>query len=778
MKNIPKWLVVLNLMLTLLFSHHAFAQMTEAERNTLLQLAEQYKRQYAVERNAVEAFAKEHNLPLEVRNRKGQIIAVLDHLVNGQPVYVGPDNIVSQASVSADRIKTGGGLGLNLSGAGQVLGIWEAGGTVRATHQEFGGRVTNLDATAATDHATHVAGTMIAAGVDPDAQGFAHAATLRSYDSGGDNGEMAAEAAAATPIRVSNHSYSPFSGWYFDNGVMPAVWRWFGNAGDASDWQFGAYTADAQAWDNIAANAPFYLIVKSAGNDRDDNGPAAGTTYNLGFTALTSMAFRNPDGGAAGFDCVSAESNAKNILTVGAAFPVAGGNGYTGPNNVAITGFSGWGPTDDGRVKPDVVADGADLYSSVATADNDYDNFWGTSMSSPSTAGAIGLLLEHWAGVLTGVPRASTMKALLINEADEVGPNNGPDYSFGWGHVNAADAAEIINFHDYEGCDHIVEASVAAGATFSYSINSSGAQPLKISLVWTDPASLVINAGTLNPAGANYLVNDLNLRLDDGVTTFFPWVLDPANPANAAGTGNNTRDNVEQILVLNPSAGSYTIRVVAPAALTAGPQQFSLVMSGNDATADNATYSFLMISDRQTYAVRKVLTFGPDFTVKNTGRVEAYAGERIRLTPGFRAEPGSRFRARILPGGGCGIFSGDLKADNYPGSKPAADSRQAGKESDAPDDNHAAGASFEISPNPAVDAFTVRFHAAETDTRVHLWVVNAQGQTVQTLLSNATYAKGEFVETFRTHALPPGNYFCVLQNGKQRSVRPLVILTD
>ena len=121
------------------------------------------------------------------------------------------------------------------------------------------------------------------------------------------------------------------------------------------------------------------------------------------------------------------------------------------------------------------------------------------------------------------------MKALLINEADEIGPNNGPDYSFGWGHVNAADAAEIINFHDYEGCDHIEEASVAAGATFSYSINSSGAQPLKITLVWTDPASLVINGGTLNPAGANYLVNDLNLRLDEGVTTFFPWVLDPAD---------------------------------------------------------------------------------------------------------------------------------------------------------------------------------------------------------------------------------------------------------
>ncbi len=779
MKNILAWLA--GLLLLLIFSPAASAQMTESQRGNLLRISEQYQGQEASRRLEVEDFARRQNIPLEVRDSNRQIVAILDRIENGQPIYIGDDNVVSQGSLSADDLKAGGGLRLNLTGAGQTLGIWEAGGTVRTTHQEFGGRVVNLDGTANTDHATHVAGTMIAAGVDPAARGFAEAANLRCYDAGGDLGEMAAEAAAATPIRVSNHSYGDFAGWDFDNTVMPNVWRWFGNSGDVTDWKFGAYDADAQGWDNVAFNAPFYLVVKSAGNDRNDAGPAAGTTYNLGFSASTSMAFRNPDGGATGFDCIPTAGNAKNILTVGAVNPVPGGNGYTGPNSVTMSTFSGWGPTDDGRIKPDVVADGVGLYSCVGTGDSDYDTFSGTSMAAPSTAGTVGLLLEHWQNELGGVPRAATMKALLINEADEIGPADGPDYSFGWGQVNAADAAQLITFDSYEGCEHIVQGSVAAGATFSYTVHSSGSQPLKISLVWSDPPSGTTNGGTVNPAGVNYLVNDLDLRLDGSSSTFSPWILDPANPANAATTGNNNRDNVEQILLLNPTEETYTVRVVAPAALTDGPQQFSLVLSGNDASVDNATFSSLTISDERVYAARQSLTFGPDFIVTNSGDVKGYAGQSIHLVPGglvtgFHAQPGSRFLARILPGGGCGIFSGDLKADNYTGSKAVAEARETDvfneKTEVYPADND-----FQISPNPATDVFTVRFHATK-DAPVNLWLLNAQGQAVQTLLSNSTYEDGVSATTFPTGNLMPGQYFCVLQSGSQRSAKPLIIVKN
>lgn len=775
MKNILIGQTGLSILLVFALSLAANAQMTEFQKSNLRGIADQYKKQDIARRLEVENYAFRYNLPLEVRDTAGQVIAVLDHIEHGQPVYIGPDNEVSQTCVSAGAVKTGGELGLNLTGAGQTLGIWEAGGTVRATHQEFGGRVTNIDGTASSDHATHVAGTMIATGVNPAAEGFSEAANLRCYDAAGDVGEMASEA-ANTPIRVSNHSYGAFAGWDFDNTPMINMWRWHGATTAVTDWKFGAYDSDAQSFDNVAFNAPFYLIVKSAGNDRNDAGPAPGTTYLLGFSATTSTTARNPDGGANGFDCIPTDGNAKNILTVGAADSIVGGTGYTGPNSVTMSAFSGWGPTDDGRVKPDVVADGVGLFSSSNAGDAAYNNKSGTSMAAPSTSGSVGLLLEHWQNVLGGVPRSATMKALLINEADEIGPNNGPDYSFGWGQINVSDAAQTITIHNYTGCEHIVEGSVAAGATFTYSLRNSGTQPLKISLVWTDPASGTVNSGTVNPAGANYLVNDLDLRLDGSSGTFFPWVLDPANPANAATTGNNNRDNVEQVLVLNPAAGDYTIRVVAPAALTSGPQQFSLIINGNDATVDDATYSALVINDERTYAVRQNLTFGPAYVVSPSADVKGYAGNSIRLAPGFHAQSGSDFLARILPGGGCGIFTGDLKADNYTAAAFAdlSANRQAGKSSEVQNSRSAVDV-FQVTPNPVSDEFSVRFNVTET-APLSLLLANAQGQIVQILRQNKTYTEGEYTETFRVQSLAPGNYYCVFQTGSRRFAQTLVVL--
>ncbi len=777
MKNIPIVRVGLSVLLICLFSLTARSQMTEAQKGNLQRLSGQFKTRELAQRREVEAYARLHRLPLEIRDTANQVIALLDRIENDQPVYIGPDNAVSQTSLSADAVKTGGGLRLNLTGAGQTLGIWEAGGTIRATHQEFGGRVTNIDGTASSDHATHVAGTMIAAGVDPAAEGFSQAANLRCYDASGDVGEMTSEA-ANTPIRVSNHSYGAFAGWDFDGSPMVNMWRWFGTDPAITDWKFGAYNSDAQDFDNVAFNAPFYLIVKSAGNDRNDAGPAAGTTYLLGFSATTSTTSRNQDGGATGFDCIPTDGNAKNILTVGAANPVAGGGAYNGPNSVTMSAFSGWGPTDDGRIKPDISADGVSLYSSSNAADTAYNVKSGTSMAAPSTSGSIGLLLEHWQNVLGGVPRAATMKALLINEADEVGPNNGPDYSFGWGQVNVADAAQLITIHNYEGCEHIVDGSVSDGNTFSYTLNSSGTQPLKISLVWSDPASGTVNSGTVNPAGATYLVNNLDLRLDGSSSTFFPWILDPANPANTATTGDNDRDNVEQVLVLSPAAGTYTIRVVAPATLTSGPQQFSLIISGNDATVDNATFNALTINDERTYTARQTLSFGPAYVVSGTGDVKAYAGQSVRMTPGFHAQPGSKFLAKILPGGGCGVFTGNLKSDNYPGGAVAAPSASRTDENKPDMQNQVSAPElFSISPNPTSDKFTVRFNMTQPGA-INLLLTNAQGQIVEALQRDTWYDEGEYAETFSTRMLPPGTYYCMFTTGDRRSVQAVVVVPE
>ncbi|MBM3889238.1 MAG: hypothetical protein FJ388_08945, partial [Verrucomicrobia bacterium] len=102
-------------------------------------------------------------------------------------------NVNAADTTNADQLRSGGGLGLNLTGAGVTVGVWD-GGAVRSTHQEFGGRVTVVDAVGNSDHATHVAGTVGASGVAAAARGMATSVSIRSRDWNNDTTEMNADA--------------------------------------------------------------------------------------------------------------------------------------------------------------------------------------------------------------------------------------------------------------------------------------------------------------------------------------------------------------------------------------------------------------------------------------------------------------------------------------------------------------------------------------------------------------------------------------------------------
>jgi hypothetical protein len=129
----------------------------------------------------------------------------------GMPVYYKTCNIDAADTVSTDEVWPGGSAGLDLTGSGMTIGEWD-GGAVRSTHQEFNGRVTLVDSLASlSDHATHVAGTLIAAGIDPAAIGMAHQAELDSYDWNNDKSETAN--AASDGLMLSNHSYTSICGW-------------------------------------------------------------------------------------------------------------------------------------------------------------------------------------------------------------------------------------------------------------------------------------------------------------------------------------------------------------------------------------------------------------------------------------------------------------------------------------------------------------------------------------------------------------------------------------
>ena len=197
----------------------------------------------------------------------------------------------------------------------------------------------------------------------------------------------------------------------------------------------------------------------------------------------------------------------KNILTVGAATDVVGG--YAGPGSVGMTSFSCWGPTDDGRIKPDVVGNGFDLLSAFSSSNTAYGIYSGTSMSSPNVSGSLGLLLQHYRDTHGGSdPQAATLKGVVIHTADEAGAAAGPDYAFGWGLVNTLTAANQMTL-DQANPGLIQELWLSGGQVVEQTWASTGAGPLKATICWTDvPGSSP--APALDPAD-KALVNDLNL---------------------------------------------------------------------------------------------------------------------------------------------------------------------------------------------------------------------------------------------------------------------------
>ncbi len=548
----------------------------------LTELANEYALRANMERGPVfQRLRSETSGPMGLINMSENVELVgVDQY--GHPMVLATTNLNAAYSVGTNRVWPGGGAGFDLTGSGTTvndLAIWDA-GAVLTSHVEFGGRVQVLDGTASTHaHATHVAGTLVASGVNSSAKGMSYEAQLGSYDWNYDSAEMAA--AASNGLNVSNHSYGYITGWYYNGN-----WYWYGDPtiSQSEDYHFGFYTSYTREVDEIAYNAPYYTIVKSAGNDRGD-GPAAGTGHYVWSNGswTWSTLTRPLDGGNDGYDCIGWIGTAKNIITVGAVNDVA--NGYNQPGDVSMSSFSGWGPTDDGRIKPDIVANGVGLYSSVSYSNSSYASYSGTSMSSPNAAGSINLLYRWYEETHDGeTPRASTIKALVVHTADEAGNAPGPDYIYGWGLLNTDAAAEVIA-EDAQYDESIREASLANHATdvYLHSVEQDG--PVTVTISWTDPAGIVPGA-SLDPTTPN-LVNDLDIRLHHLASgeEYEPYILNPALPSSAATTGDNTRDNVEKIYVANAPAGTYEIEVSHKGSLAATPQVYSLVVSGLDEQA-------------------------------------------------------------------------------------------------------------------------------------------------------------------------------------------------
>jgi hypothetical protein len=526
--------------------------------------------------------------------------------VNGQTRFLTNPKIVTQIleaieanktaasftpaqSVGADALWANG-----YEGAGLYAGMWEAytNGKVNENLSDLQGtsssRVTIQEGSAIQSHSNGVARVLAsdgtASGID---KGVAPKALILSYMASGDEfwPEMDAVSypkGTGNDILVANHSFAANAGW---NANGSTYWHGVFQIDEREDHKFGRYSGEEYLRDNLydqsIVNNPFLSIVKSAGNDRGQSGvtsigtPYTQWNYDIGTNTwsrisatLTDPDKPNDDGGANSFDCIPNGATGKNIITVGACQSLMAE--YTNKSQIILQPVSTFGPTDDGRIKPDLVAPSGN----------------NTSNAAPVVSGSVLLVQEVYLDQASNSEfmKASTVKALLCHTAFEA-ENDGPDYKTGWGMVNVEAAGLLIESDEANNGEYIREQSLANSGIdkFFYYIDANATEA-KITLAWTDPEGtpnpLTYTSTDLNNP-ASMLVNDLDVRLKQicAGTEFQPYVLDPANPSVAATTGDNVRDNIEQIHQQSLDAGWYVIEVSHKGTL-ASTQDYSLIVEG------------------------------------------------------------------------------------------------------------------------------------------------------------------------------------------------------
>lgn len=506
-----------------------------------------------------------------------------------QPIYYQTLNRGVGITSRANKLYDGGGLGLAVHGESMTAGVWDS-GDLRVTHDLMDNRAIQLDTSSIPwfwTHPVHVAGTIMGGSEilnSTRVRGIAFKSNVRYYQSLNDQAEATNE--AKNGLLLSNHSY-------------------VGSAYNSS------YDNTAQKWDQIMYLAPYYLSVWACGNAY---GPV---------DKLTNVN--------------------KNGIAVGAVHEVLN---YTGPSSVVAADFSSRGPSDDGRVKPDIVTKGVDVRSGYSGPDN-YDHWFstqqGTSMSAPGITGTLLLLQQHYVNIHPlKFMRASTLKGLALHTADEAGLNPGPDITFGWGLINAEKAANVITNNG--GVSYLSEDSLANGSPYLRDLVASGTEPLVATICWTD---LPGTGTSIDNDPTPKLVNDLDLRVISNGTTYYPWKLDLSNITGPAIQGDNDRDNIEKIEIPSPVAGQvYTLQVNHKGTLASNGQRFSVIVTGLEECVANRNIvsSVNAVSVDHQQASARILATN---TVNANAEAVYHAGDEVLMTDGFTAISGSTYRAYI-----------------------------------------------------------------------------------------------------------------------------------
>jgi len=471
---------------------------------------------------------------------------------------------------------------------------------------------------------------------------------------GGTNGEARGSAPAASLVFQAVENWATtsalckfFYGYddgYYLIGIPDDIRDLFQQAYDAGarvhsdSWGHdaqGEYDTDSANADDFIWNNPDMTITFSAGNqgtDADSDGVvdsdsigSPGTAKNVitvgasendrqgHYECDTNLTYTSHDAYQEGETCSSMGGN--NFLgTYGqrypdrfSAEPLA--SDVTAGNQEQMAAWSSRGPTDDGRIKPDVVAPGTWIlsgYSSLyqegygdpVNPQNDayqwdgwgmpygepYKYMGGTSMSNPLTAGAAVVVRDFYQKAHSYNASAALVKATLINSAvDMLDENNdGVDDNYypipndheGWGRVNLANATD--GSHQF--VDELTGLGTGDASTYEFSV-STGGNPFKVTLVWSDYPS--------TEEAAKNLVNDLDLVITAPDGTVYLGNVFSGGWAVTGGSADRI-NNVENVYVQSATSGTWTVEVQGYN-VPNGPQPFALVVDGSFGPTPTAT---------------------------------------------------------------------------------------------------------------------------------------------------------------------------------------------
>lgn len=486
--------------------------------------------------------ASYNNWPVILKNEDDTFAELQFLTADNKPIYYSTSNEDAAISTRTNFLHNGGALGLNIEGQNMTVHVWD-GGPASNTHEDLIGRISTNDGSSIggnSNHALHVSGTISGQGLGTvngkNSKGMAPQSVVLSHDWNNDISE--AVNAAMNGMLLSNHSYG---------NLMSSV----------PDWYFGAYAYQALEWDELMSNAPYYLMVTSAGNDGNSN-----------FENQEPLE-QNPY-----YDKLNGNTISKNNLVVANAQ-----DALVRPNGIVmeavINSSSSEGPTDDLRIKPDLTGNGSGLLSAYGS-DTSYASLSGTSMSSPNVCGSLLLLQQLSNEHNNHFFRAATLKGLALHTADDIA-SSGPDAITGWGLMNTKLAAETILNNGLS--SWISEERLEQGESFSITVQSDGTSPLMASISWTDPTGGYVNTSATPNNGTPVLVNDLDLRIVQAGVSKNPWKLTSATTnTNADGTDNNT-DPFERVDI-DLASGEYEIVVTHKNILKNNNQRFSLVITG------------------------------------------------------------------------------------------------------------------------------------------------------------------------------------------------------